>query len=149
MSKVAKLAESLKSRLTLKEAYYEDKAKQLKGIQLKITELAVPHFEADGWVRKELEAHQKELGNIKESRGSAFTFFEFSKPQPFSFFKGITDKLVADGTAKMGNLGFEAGNRYTPIRFKDGYWRTQGVSDDRTLVYVGSAWYFEDELNAK
>lgn len=143
MSKAAKLAESLKTKLSLTEGQYEDKAKHLKPYKLEIVGLKADSTEARTWLLDELEARQDELGLTVNTENPNYAF-TFAKKQPFKAFQKIAKKLVTRGAAQRQEAVFEA-SPLTKIVFKDGYWRT--VDRVRNLAYVGDGWYFEEELD--
>lgn len=91
MSKVAKLAEGLKSKLALKEARAED-------IHSKISGMIAGSKKAADFVAKELKAL-----NIRFSQDTFEDTFQFDfSPERWSKFELLAEKLVMENLAKKG-----------------------------------------------
>jgi hypothetical protein len=115
MSKAAQLAESLKSKLELKEAYAED-------ISSKISGIIAGSKQAADFVEKELKGL-----NIRFNRDTFDGTFQFDfNPERWSKFELLAEKLVMNKFAKKGLTLFT-------------------TTDGETIAYERDSWQESDE----
>nr|DAF17705.1 MAG TPA: hypothetical protein [Caudoviricetes sp.] len=115
MGKAAKLAESLKAKLQVKEAYAED-------ISSKISGMIAGSKKAADFVEKELKAL-----NIRFTRDTFEDTFQFDfSPERWSKFELLAEKLVMENLAKKGMTLFT-------------------TTDGETIAYERDSWQESDE----